>query len=214
MHGPLPIAAAAAVSVGLALFVWARPQPEATVTLRRDVVILNDGVEDENLLTMLREFLGKKLGWAVRVEKNFVDLSTAYVPSRKQWNYSTMLAAVHQRVRGVGRCVLLTSKDTFGGQLRWSTGVAYHHGTTAVVSVCRLNPVFWGEAPNTDLHYRRTRKITLHELGHTFGRSAHCDDWDCAVHGSNSIHDIDRTGEDYCSDCADLSRKALAAIKR
>jgi archaemetzincin len=124
-----------------------------------------------------------------------------------------MLRAVIERVRGTGRCVLLTGKDTFGGDLNWSTGIARCNGTTAVVSVCRLDPAFWGDAQNRDLHYKRARKIMLHELGHTFGRLDHCDDWNCAVHGSNSIGEIDRTGENYCARCDAIARTAIAAIR-
>lgn len=201
------------LSAGSVLFVvMTAQQANPTITLEREIVILNDGV-NEKLLTMLQEFLHRKFELPVRVETNFIDLSAAYETDRKQWNYSVMLAAVKKRVHGVGRCVLLTSKDTFGGPLRWSTGVATINGTSAVVSTCRLNPEFWHGTADADLHERRVRKITLHELGHTFGRSAHCENWDCAVHGSNSIGDIDRTGDDYCGECAELARTALAGVR-
>ncbi len=200
---------------GMALFGLAEQKiaTERTVTLNREIVILNDGVDDAKMMGMLKAFLTKRFGLPVRVGKNFVDLSAAYVPHRKQWDYRMMLDAVHRCVRGVGRCLLLTNKDTFGEGLNWSTGISYCNGTTAVVSVCRLNPIFWGDRYDRALHHRRVRKIVLHELGHTFGRAGHCDDWDCALHGSNSIGEIDMTGEDYCARCDALVRSAITAIK-
>ena len=193
----------------LALHVDLKPK----VQLHRDIVILNDGVNDDGMLAMLQTFLAQRFGLPVRIERNFVDLSAALRPARRQWDYSLMLAAVFERVRGTGRCVLLTGKDTFGFGLNWSTGIARCNGTTAVVSVCRLNPAFWGDAEDRPLHHKRARKIVLHELGHTFGRLDHCDDWNCAIHGSNSIGDIDRTGENYCPRCDALARAPIAAIR-
>jgi len=184
-----------------------------TIHLQRDIVILNDGVADEGMLAMLKEFLHRRFSLPVRVEKNFVDLSAASRPKRHQWELRELLTAVISRVRGEGRCVLLTNKDTFFQDMNWSTGIARCNGTTAVVSVCRLDPAFWGEAYDRARHYKRARKIVLHELGHTFGEVGHCEDWACAVHGSGSIGDIDKTGDDYCQRCNALANSALAAIR-
>ncbi|MCX6910258.1 MAG: archaemetzincin [Verrucomicrobia bacterium] len=184
-----------------------------TVSLQRDIVILNDGVADEEMLAMLKEFLHRRFGLPVRVEKNFVDLSATSRPKRHQWELRELLTAVLGRVRGEGRCVLLTSKDTFFQDMNWSTGIARCNGTTAVVSICRLDPAFWGNAYDRARHYKRVRKIVLHELGHTFGQRDHCDDWACAVHGSGSIGEIDKTGDDYCQRCDALANAAIAAIK-
>lgn len=215
MNGQSLVKVWVALSVGTALLGLAAQKmtAEKKVILNRDIVILNDGVDDTKMLGMLKAFLTKRFGLPVRVEKNFVDFSAAYVPHRKQWDYRVMLEAVHRRVRGIGRCILLTNKDTFGEGLNWSTGISYCNGTTAVVSVCRLNPTFWGDRYDYALHYRRVRKIVLHELGHTFGRASHCDNWDCAVHGSNSIGEIDMTGDDYCARCDALARAAIATIR-
>lgn len=183
------------------------------VTLNRDLVILNDGVGNEEV-TMLQGFLKQRLGVPVRVEKNFIDLSSARHKDRGQYDYSVMLDALRHVVRGdEGRVILLTSKDTFGNGLNWSTGVSYCNSTVSVVSVCRLNPSFWREAPNKKLWHERIRKIALHELGHTFGRAEHCVNWRCAIHGSNSIEDIDRTGKDYCPDCAKMAEQKLKKVR-
>jgi archaemetzincin len=166
------------------------------------------------MVQRLAQTLSDKFGLPVAIRPNFIDLSAAHRPSRRQYDYSVLLAAVHRRVRGTrGRVVLLTAKDTFGGDLNWSTGIAYCSGLSAVVSVCRLNPTFWGESADQKKWEERVRKILLHELGHTFGRTGHCSHWNCCLHGSNSIADIDRTGRDYCPACARLARTAVAGIK-
>ncbi|MBM3890367.1 MAG: hypothetical protein FJ388_14740 [Verrucomicrobia bacterium] len=207
---------AAAVGAWAVALGWLALQADLSpkLQLQRDIVILNDGVNDDGMLGMLQTFLTKRFGLPVRIRTNFVDLSAAHRPERRQWDYSVMLAAVLDRVRGTGRCVLLTGKDTFGSGLNWSTGIARCNGTTAVVSVCRLNPAFWGEAEDRGLHHKRARKIVLHELGHTFGRSNHCHDWNCVLHGSNSIGEIDQTGEDYCARCDAIARAVIAVIRK
>ena len=183
-----------------------------TINLHRDIVILNDGVTDEEMLVMLQDFLHRRFSLPVRVEQNPVALPAPARPRKPQWDLKQLLEAVICRVRGEGRCLLLTSKDTYTQTMNWSTGIARCNGTTAVVSACRLNPSFWGDAYDRAWHYKRVRKIVLHELGHTFGQSDHCGDWACAIHGSGSIGEIDQTGEDYCPRCKALANAAIVVI--
>lgn len=183
-----------------------------TIQLRQDIVILSDGVADAEMLAMLQEFLHRRFGLPVRVEENSLDLSSASRPKRHQWELRELVRTVHDRVRGDGRCILLTDKDTFTEGLNWSTGMARCSGTTAVVSICRLNPAFWNDPYDRAWHYKRVRKLVLHELGHTFGERDHCGDWACAVHGSGSIGEIDKTGDDYCKRCNALAIAAIADI--
>jgi archaemetzincin len=44
-------------------------------------------------------------------------------------------------------------------------------------------------------------KEILHELGHNFGLK-HCHDWDCVMHSSTSIEEVDIKGDNYCKVCA------------
>lgn len=97
--------------------------------------------------------------------------------------------------------------------MNWSTGIARCNGTTAVISIYRLDPAFWGKALDRVWYYKRVRKIVIHELGHTFGQRDHCEDWACAVHGSGSIVEIDKTGEGYCKRCDALANAANAGIR-
>ncbi len=184
-----------------------------TVQLHGDIVILNDGITDPEMPVMLQDFLHRRFNVPVRVEKNPVRLPAPARPGKPQWDLKELLEAVVGRVRGEGRCVLLTAKDTYTGDMNWSTGMARCNGTTAVVSICRLNPSFWGYAYDRAWHYKRVRKIALHELGHTFGQYDHCGDWACAIHGSGSIDEIDQTGGDYCPRCNALANAALAALR-
>jgi archaemetzincin len=46
----------------------------------------------------------------------------------------------------------------------------------------------------------RIMKEILHELGHNFGL-LHCRDWDCVMHASASIEQVDIKGSYYCDSC-------------
>ncbi|MCX6898674.1 MAG: hypothetical protein NT105_08250 [Verrucomicrobia bacterium] len=86
----------------------------------------------------------------------------------------------------------------------------WHHGGRLRLPP---RPAFWGEVYDRARHYKRVRKIIIHELGHTFGQRDHCEDWACAVHGSGSIGEIDKTGEDYCKRCNALAAAAIASVR-
>ena len=68
------------------------------------------------------------------------------------------------------------------------------------VSVFRLHEEFYSGVTNNELLYERTIKEIYHELGHNFGL-IHCQDWDCVMHSSNSIEEVDLKGDTYCKKC-------------
>jgi archaemetzincin len=47
------------------------------------------------------------------------------------------------------------------------------------------------------------RKEAVHELGHAFGL-VHCKDFECVMHFSNSIEQVDLKANAFCRKCADL----------
>jgi archaemetzincin len=66
--------------------------------------------------------------------------------------------------------------------------------------VCRLHEEFYSERTDEVLLKERTLKEILHELGHNFGLK-HCINWDCVMHSSTSIEEVDIKGKSYCSEC-------------
>ncbi len=201
--------AVAAMFVTTALAIAARSL-DPTIPLEGGVVILDD-VGDPALVTNVKEFLAKRFDVAVQVRRNPVDLASAWRPGVGKWDHGTMMQDVELRLRWPGRALLLTDRDTYGsGRSNWSSGISMPNGVTSVVSIFRLRPQFWGDPDDRTVLERRVRKIVLHELGHTFGKIEHCDDWSCVIHRSDSIADIDRTGDDYCARCNALAVASLA----
>lgn len=69
-------------------------------------------------------------------------------------------------------------------------------GNTAVISLARLRPEYYGEKKNEYLLRERALKEAIHELGHTFGLH-HCPDIRCIMHFSNRLEDTDIKGTDF-----------------
>jgi archaemetzincin len=80
-------------------------------------------------------------------------------------------------------------------------GLARHHGHTAVVSLARLRPEFYGLPPDPALVLQRAARETAHELGHVLGLG-HCDDFDCIMHFAADVEHIDLRGDTFCPHCA------------
>ncbi len=130
-----------------------------------------------------------------------IDLSHSYSPERKQY-YSTKIieSAISQTSDLKGFIVIITEIDLYIPVLTFIFGEAQYKGKHSIVSACRLHEEFYTGKTNDDLFYQRLKKEVLHELGHNFGL-LHCLDWDCVMHSSNSIEEVDIKGNFYCNHC-------------
>ena len=135
-----------------------------------------------------------------------IDLSESYSPERKQY-YSTKIieSAINKTEIIEGKILIVTEMDLFVPVLTFVFGEAQLNGKHSILSVCRLHEEFYTGFTNIELFYERLVKEALHELGHNFGL-LHCLDWDCVMHSSNSIEEVDIKGNFYCRHChADLA---------
>jgi archaemetzincin len=80
-------------------------------------------------------------------------------------------------------------------------GRARHGGRAALVSLARLDPVFYGLPPDPERLERRAVDEILHELGHVAGLR-HCDDYACLLHFAASVEKVDLRGPAFCAACA------------
>jgi archaemetzincin len=95
----------------------------------------------------------------------------------------------------------VTGIDLFVPVLTYVFGEAQLDGRAAVVSSFRLDDRLYGLSPNPALLRERLVKETLHELGHTFGL-LHCRDFECVMHSSTSVEEIDLKPAHLCGKCA------------
>ena len=102
-----------------------------------------------------------------------------------------------------GKVLLLTEFDLYIPALTFVFGEAQLRGKHSIVSVCRLHEEFYLGKTDDQLLLKRSMKEVLHELGHNFGL-LHCSNWDCVMHSSLGIEEVDIKGDSYCNDCKKL----------
>jgi archaemetzincin len=131
-----------------------------------------------------------------------VNIDSAFSIERKQFFSSQLLAnAIILSDNINGKILLLTEFDLYVPALTFVFGEAQLNGRHSIVSLCRLHEEFYSGNSNYKLLLERTIKEILHELGHNFGLK-HCFDWDCVMHSSLSIEEVDIKGNKYCKTCA------------
>lgn len=133
-----------------------------------------------------------------------IDTDSLYSFERGQY-YSTgfIEQSVCQTTHVDGKVVIITELDIYVPVLTFLFGEAQLKGKHSIVSVFRLHEEFYSGVTNNELLYERTIKEVYHELGHNFGL-IHCHDWDCVMHSSNSIEEVDLKGNLYCKNCINL----------
>jgi len=155
------------------------------------------------LLDKINNELTRQLSFEIKKAELKIDIENSYSKERAQY-FSTLIIseAIKQSEALNGKVVILTEVDLFIPVLTFVFGEAQLNGKHSIVSVCRLHEEFYTGKTDEDLLLKRTMKEILHELGHNFGLK-HCHDWDCVMHSSTSIEEVDIKGDNYCKVCAD-----------
>lgn len=154
------------------------------------------------ILEQLTEPLEKQFSAAVEIEqKNLLNAETVFDPSRAQY-YSTKLLSelLEANKNFTGKVLGITSVDLFIPVLTYVFGEAQLNGTVSLMSTYRLSETLYGLPENKELFIERSIKEAVHELGHTFGL-LHCRDYNCAMHSSTSVEEVDVKGKTLCSNC-------------
>lgn len=130
-----------------------------------------------------------------------IDTDSLYSNERRQY-YSTgfLEQSISQTPDINGKIILITELDIYVPVLTFLFGEAQLKGKHSIVSVFRLHEEFYSGVTDNELLYERTIKEVYHELGHNFGL-IHCRNWDCVMHSSNSIEQVDLKGNYYCNNC-------------
>jgi len=146
--------------------------------------------------------LNRKFRSSLNVLNLEYDIEKTFSKERGQY-FSTQIIADTSQLTGdaAGKVLLITEADLYVPVLTFVFGEAQLNGKHSIVSVCRLHEEFYSGISDDELLFKRTIKEVLHELGHNFGL-LHCIDWDCVMHSSQGIEEVDIKGEFYCRNCA------------
>ena len=153
------------------------------------------------LLQNLVAELSKRFSSSIHVIDLKINLDDFFSIDRKQY-FSTQIIAEAIKVTEEfnGKIIMLTDVDIFVPALTFIFGEAQLDGKHSILSVCRLHEEFYSGISNENLLIERTIKEALHELGHCYGLR-HCIDWDCVMHSSNGIEEVDIKGNTFCRKC-------------
>ena len=134
----------------------------------------------------------------------------AYNAARLQYYSSSILSKIEDFLRGsvADRILGITGEDLYVPRLNFVFGEAQRPGRAAIISLYRLKPEFYGQAPDREFFIGRSVKEAVHEVGHTLGLG-HCRNPRCIMFFSNSILDTDRKELTFCEMCHPLVMKAL-----
>lgn len=135
--------------------------------------------------------------------------------SRFQYYSSSILDKIQDYVEKflADRVLGVTEVDLYVPHLNFVFGEAQCPGRTALISLFRLKPEFYGRSPNRNLFVERSVKEAVHEVGHTLGL-VHCSNPACIMFFSNSILDTDRKKLAFCERCYPLILKRLKDLPR
>lgn len=167
--------------------------PEAVVDL------LN--FSNSNFIRHLPTLLERNFSLQTVIKESKFNISDYYFKERNQY-YSTQIlqSALLKYSDNYDKILVLTDLDLFVPVLTFVFGEAQLNGKAAVVSAHRLYQEFYGLPHNDTLLNHRMEKEVLHELGHTYGLR-HCQNWNCVMHSSLNIDEIDIKPAEFCKIC-------------
>jgi archaemetzincin len=130
-----------------------------------------------------------------------VDVSRAHSIVRQQYHSTDLLAQLLKlNTQENAKILGVTDVDLFIPIFTFVFGEAQLNGRAAIVSTHRLRQQFYGLPDDEALLFERCEKEALHELGHAFGL-AHCQSFECVMHRSNSIDQVDLKPNSFCPAC-------------
>lgn len=129
-----------------------------------------------------------------------IDLTKFYSEDRDQYYSTKLLEYALLNFSDFKKILMITDFDLYVPVLTFVFGEAQLNGKAAIISAHRLYPEFYGLPSNEDLFLSRLIKEINHELGHTYGLR-HCLNFECVMHSSSNVDEIDVKTENFCSKC-------------
>jgi len=175
-----------------------------------EIHIVAVGRVDANVLDYLAATLPDNLGLRCVVGRDIVDPALTYNATRVQYHSTQILARLLDLPFRAGDKTLgVCEVDLFIPILTFVFGEAQLNNRAALISVHRLRQSFYGLPTDERLFYERCEKEAMHELGHAFGL-VHCRQFECVMHFSNSIEQVDLKEIAFCATCSELLAAAAA----
>ena len=180
---------------------------------KQGIILVSCGLFENKLLKSVARDVSLEFQWPVHVKECSVDIHQFYNPSRRQYDANGLLKMVsdHAPVEAL-KVIGMLRVDLYIPILTYIFGQASLNGRVGVVSLYRLRNEHYGLEPDYDLLIERFSKVTLHELGHTFGL-IHCNNPVCVMRSSTYVEDLDQKTKSFCYRCMEeLNRNEWSVV--
>lgn len=168
------------------------------------IVLVPIGAVDPAVLQWLSVSLRDSLRMRCDLSPTRIDPAEAFHSGRQQYHSTKLLARLAEMpASDNARLLGIASVDLFIPILTFVFGEAQLGNRAALISTHRLQQSFYGLPPDENLFYERVEKEAIHELGHAIGL-IHCKRFDCVMHFSNSIEQVDLKSNLFCDACNDI----------
>ncbi|MBS7609892.1 archaemetzincin family Zn-dependent metalloprotease [Candidatus Bathyarchaeota archaeon] len=138
----------------------------------------------------------------------------AFDALRKQFDSSKILSKISKlSIKEDYRILGVTGIDLYVQGMNFVFGQAQLGGRSALISIYRLKPEFYGSKPNESLLLERCVKEAIHEFGHTLGLR-HCPNPRCVMTFSNNILMVDAKSREFCQRCHRIALETMDFISR
>ncbi len=168
------------------------------------ITILPIGSVKRNLLESIAKSLSTVFSGAFCeiLETAMLPPQYAYNTSRNQYHSSLILANIEGWVKesSADKVLAVTDVDLYVPRHNFVFGEAMCPGRTAIISLHRLKPEFYGQPSNQNLFVERSVKEAIHEIGHTLGLR-HCSNPTCNMFFSSNIQSTDAKKTEFCEKC-------------
>jgi len=159
------------------------------------------GALSSSILERVTEEIRLKFRHEVSLIELNLDLESVRSPERNQYFSTRLIAqALPLTDNYNGKVLMLVDVDLFVPVLTFVYGEAQLRGKHSIVSFFRLHEEFYSGHVDEELLFQRVMKEVYHELGHNLGL-IHCRNWDCVMHSSAGIEEVDIKGGFYCDHC-------------
>ena len=172
------------------------------------------GNVSQKMLEQLPRALNSAFHCHVKILPKLEVPKQAFNQWRKQYDGEKMMSLLSGEKQGVYidkeiPAVFITDADIYYKGMNYVYGLENPGQATAIVSIARLSPEFYGNASNLFILQERILKECAHEIGHHLGLD-HCRHTLCVMSFSPSITDVDNKKKNFCAHCKlKLSMKGI-----
>jgi archaemetzincin len=173
------------------------PPPESEV---REIHLFPIGALQRTTVDRLAAGVSRRISIPCRVRGGHAS-PPVLLRDRDQVDADALLSSLDTHVVPGAVVVGVTALDMAIPIFTFVFGRAKGGGQTAVVSLARLDPAFYGLPSAPAVLLSRAEVELVHELGHV-GGLAHCRDAQCLMNFAGNVERVDARGSTFCADCA------------